>query len=209
MKFMRFFKNKKKEKEVERTLKHILFDLYDIFSFLIFVSGIVLFARFFLFQPFTVVGESMVPNIQDHDFLLIGRWYNNEERLHRGDVIVFVPPTDDTFYVKRVIWFPGELVKLEDGNVFICDSDSEDAVCKELDESYLPDDFVTNSNRCGIDEFLVDEKWLFVLGDNRNFSTDSRCCFTVWCYDWVSYEVPFENIVGKVVFRLFPQIGTI
>ena len=204
---MHFLRSKKREKIVEKKLKHILFDLYDIFAFLVFVGWIVLFVRFFIFQPFTVVGASMYPTIEDHDFLLIGRWHNSQETLDRWDIIVFVPPTSDSYFVKRVVAFPGELVKLEDGKVFVCDGEQEDINCQQLDEKYLPEDFVTNNNRCGIDEFLVDESWLFVLWDNRWASTDSRCCFTVGCYEWVSYEVPFENIVGKVMFRLFPDFG--
>lgn len=148
----------------------------------------------------------MFPTIEDHDFLLIGRRYNVEERLNRGDVIVFVPPTSDTYFVKRIIAFPGETVKLNNGNVSVCDSNS---VCEQLDEKYLPADFSTNNNRCGIDEFLVDDTWVFVLWDNRSASTDSRCCFTVWCYEWVSHEVPFDNIIGKVIVRLFPNFWTI
>jgi len=47
----------------------------------------------------------------------------------------------------------------------------------------------------------------FVMGDNRSFSTDSRCCFGLDCYNGASYEVPFANIIGKVYLRFFPHFG--
>jgi hypothetical protein len=77
-----------------------------------------------------------------------------------------------------------------------------------LDESaYLSEDVKTDA-RCGIDEFNISTWWYFVMGDNRWFSTDSRCCFGLSCYKGSSFEVPFNNIVGKVYIRFFPHFAT-
>jgi hypothetical protein len=46
------------------------------------------------------------------------------------------------------------------------------------------------------------------LGDNRWFSTDSRCCFWLDCYEWSVYTVPFDHIIGKVYVRFFPNFST-
>jgi hypothetical protein len=53
--------------------------------------------------------------------------------------------------------------------------------------------------------FEVDQSGVFVLGDNRWYSTDSRCCFGLWCYQWAQYVVPYDHIIGKVRVRVFPR----
>jgi hypothetical protein len=68
---------------------------------------------------------------------------------------------------------------------------------------YLTEDIQTKT-KCGITEFEIKE-WFFVMWDNRGFTTDSLCCFGLWCYDWATYEVRDEDIIGKVLFRIFPK----
>jgi signal peptidase I len=125
--------------------------------------------------------------------------------LQRGDVIVFVPPWKDIPYIKRIIWLPNETIKLNNWWVSICYSWIND--CKKLDEKYLSNEVKTYW-RCWISEFKIDDKWYFAMWDNREFSTDSRCCFWLDCYQWSNYEVPFNNIIGKVYIRFFPNFST-
>lgn len=180
----------------------MFFDLFDMISFLVFVWWIVLFIRFFVMNPYTVVGASMHPTFEESDFIVVDKITSRFGQLQRGDVIVFVPPGKSIPYIKRVIWLPGETIKLENNGVVIC---SQDTNCTTLDESkYLSGDVRTEA-KCGIDQFVVSSWWYFVLWDNRNFSTDSRCCFGLDCYQWSSYEVPFNNVVGKVYIRFYPK----
>jgi len=185
-------------------LKYFLLDFFDMISFLVFVWGIVLFIRFFVANPYTVVWASMAPTFEENDFIIVDKITPRFDQLKRGDVIVFVPPGKTIPYIKRIIWLPWETVKLKNGGVEICTTKNTIEECNTLSESYLPS-WIKTDGRCGIDEFKISTWGLFVMGDNRWFSTDSRCCFGLDCYEWSSYEVPFANIIGKVYLRFFPN----
>ena len=71
-------------------------------------------------------------------------------------------------------------------------------------KDYLPEGTLTEA-RCGITSFDVTTGGLFVLGDNRGFSTDSRCCFGLGCYSGSNYQVTESDMIGKVFMRIFPE----
>ena len=101
-----------------------------------------------------------------------------------GDIVIFKTPEDGkTSYVKRVIGLPGDQVEIVDGIVYVND--------KPLSEPYIADqpfnDFAL--------ETVPDDR-IFVLGDNRNHSKDSR--------DYHVGFVPMDNLVGKAVWRIWP-----
>lgn len=220
---------KEKPKTLWEKLGNLLRECADLISFFIMAMGIVLCIRFFIFSPFTVVGQSMEPTFQSSDFVIIDKVSSQKPKLtewswtgtqtaikrqvarfasllpsiHRGDIIVFVPPGKDIHYIKRVIGLPGETVKIEaDNKVLICKTGTSD--CFTLDESYLPQEYKTLPV-CGVSEFVVTEGYM-VMGDNREHSTDSRCCFTIGCYgEKKEYLVPYEYIIWKVRLRVLPK----
>jgi signal peptidase I len=146
---------------------------------------------------FRVDGESMLPNLDDGQMLLVNRnayqyvdigdnRYYPFDPPERGDVIVFDPPTgSDKPYIKRIIGLPGEEVTFGDGNVFI-------------DGEVLPEDYIKDRTRCGARsdncDVVVPEGYVYVLGDHRSNSSDSR----------VFGPVPVENVVGKAWFSYWP-----
>jgi len=148
---------------------------------------IVLPIRYFLFQPFIVKGESMAPNFESGDYLIVDEISYRLSEPERGDVIVFDYPKDTTQrFIKRVIGLPGETVDIANREVRII-KDGESAV---LEETYLPGNLKTYGNvnvALGADEY-------FVLGDNREYSFDSRA----WGV------VPRKDIIGKAFLRIFP-----
>ncbi len=189
-----------KERVVE-----ILFDLFDMVSFLVFVWGIVLFIRFFVANPYTVVWASMYPTFEENDFIIVDKVTPRFDNLKRWDVIVFVPPGKTIPYIKRIVWLPWETVKIENNSVLICKIEDNIESCDKLDQSYLPEGVMTET-RCWVSVFKVND-WFFVMWDNRSFSTDSRCCFGLDCYGDSSYEVPYDHIIGKVYIRFFPNFS--
>lgn len=143
--------------------------------------------RYFVFQPFIVSGESMLPNFENSDYLIVDELSYRFSAPQRGDVIVLDYPNDPAqHFIKRIIGLPGETVSIAGGVVTIT-NDSGKTV---LHEEYIPANFRTDGNlkmQLGQDEY-------FVMGDNREHSFDSR--------SWGA--VPAKDIVGKPIVRLFP-----
>ncbi len=151
---------------------------------------IVVFILFGVFavQPVVVEGTSMLPQLNDGERLLVNKlvYYKIQSvswgHLERGDIVVFwFPREPDKSYVKRIIGLPGEMVEVRNGKVII---DGQ-----ELDEDYL--DIEHNQSLPSFPTKRVDDHHYFVMGDNRDNSSDSR----YWGL------VPEKYIYGKAFFR--------
>lgn len=145
-----------------------------------------LFLRFFIFEPFVVVGESMEPNFHSADYLIICKICIKLEGIKRGDVIIFKPPIDEKkYYIKRVIGLPNERIVIKENEIFIFNEDYPNGF--KLEEEYL-----TNKNFYMEDQiFQLKNDEYFVLGDNREESYDSR--------KWGPLKK--NKVLGKVIFR--------
>lgn len=84
-------------------IKIYLLEFFDFVSYVVFVGGIVFFIRFFIVNPFNVVGMSMYPTINDKDFIIVDKITQRFHDYQRGDIIVFLPPGKTDPYVKRII----------------------------------------------------------------------------------------------------------
>ncbi len=150
----------------------------------------------FIVQTFRVEQRSMIDTLQPGEHLLIDKITPRVDDYSRGDIIVFHPKgrTGETPYIKRVIAVGGEHVDIKDGAVWI------DGV--RIDESgYTYDDPVTGENEAtfakrSASEWDVPEGQLFVLGDHRQGSTDSR-------NETVGF-VDTDYVVGRAWLRFFP-----
>jgi signal peptidase I len=151
---------------------------------------IVVFVLFGVFavQPVVVEGTSMLPQLNDGERLLVNKlvYYKIQGvrwgHLERGDIVVFwFPKEPDKSYVKRIIGLPGEMVEVRNGRVFING--------QELNEDYL--DLEHNKVLPSFPAKQVEQHYYFVMGDNRDNSSDSR----YWGL------VPEKYIYGKAFFR--------
>jgi len=114
-----------------------------------------------------IEGTAMLPSFKDGDRVLIEK---SISEIKRGDVIFFQYPKDTTkLFFKRVVGLPNETVSILKGKVFIND--------KELEESYL--DQIYNQSKTNLPPIKVPDQSYFVLGDNRDNSSDSRYWGTV------------------------------
>ncbi len=129
---------------------------------------------------YRIDGSSMNPTLQDSEYLIVNNlsYYLGEPE--RGDIIVFHHPTSDLNLIKRVIGLPGDNVVIENGVVTV------NGIA--LDEPYI------SAPPTYRGQWTVPEGEYFVLGDNRNSSSDSH----TWSF------LPEENIVGKAIFIYWP-----
>jgi signal peptidase I len=153
---------------------------------LFFALMIMALVLVFVVQPVKVEGTSMLPRLHDGERIFVNKMiYYGLPELERGDIVVFWYPDDPTkSYIKRVIGLPGETVQLRGGRILING--------KELQEPYL--DPALNAALDDRAPVYVKAHYYFVMGDNRDNSSDSR--------SWGL--VPEKYIYGKALFRYWP-----
>ena len=178
------------------------------------VLAIVLLLRSFLFEPFQIPTGSMIPTLQVGDFILVNK-YSYGLRLpvfgtkivdigepKNGDVMVFIPPHENEYFIKRVVGIPGDRIRYEDKTLFINDQKQTlDFVSQypPINPQYLVYNEFLGDTEHGIHrnpyvdprvlEWQVPPGNYFMMGDNRDQSSDSR----YWGF------VPEKNIVGKAI----------
>lgn len=148
---------------------------------------IALLINLFLAQATRVYGQSMEPNLHSDQRLVVEKLSYNFHVPQRGDIVVLkVPNTGSGLLIKRVIGLPGEKVEIKNGRVHIND--------RPLEEPYL-----SHQSQRDMTAIVVPPEHVFVLGDNRGFSNDSRSFG----------PVPLDHVVGRAWFSYWPldQIG--
>lgn len=182
---------RRKQKKKNRLVKEILIDSISILLALFVACMIVKFVG----QRTVVDGSSMEPTLSNNDNLIVDKISYRIHDPERFDVIVFQYQYEkNTFYVKRVIGLPGETVRIdEEGNIYINEVLLEENYGRE---QMLDPGLAYNGFTLGEDEY-------FVLGDNRNHSSDSRTISVA--------GVNRDTIVGKVWVRIYPfnKIGSV
>lgn len=161
--------------------------LYELAQFALIALIIVIPVRMFIAQPFIVSGESMENTLHTGEFLIIDEITYRFEAPKRGEVIVFRYPKDPSkFFIKRIIGLPGETIDIQGDVVKITNKDGIETTLKE---PYIK----SMARNTSLTETLGDREY-FVMGDNRDASSDSR----VWGV------LNSDRIVGRALFRLFP-----
>ncbi len=173
-----------------KSWQYILSFVWETAKIIIISLAIIIPIRYFIFQPFFVRGASMEPNFENGEYLIIDEISYRFHEPERGDVIIFRYPKDPSqYYIKRVIALPGEIIRIEDGNITIFSRDNPAGFV--LEELYLSEE---NRFTPGNLEVNLDENDYFVLGDNRQASSDSR--------RWGA--VPRHYVVGRAWVRAWP-----
>ncbi len=154
---------------------------------IIIIAVVIIFGLQTVAQKFVIEGPSMNYTLYDEQQLLVNKLVYRFHEPERGDIVVFQPPNNNgQEYIKRIIGLPGELVVIEDGAVFIHQADG---TVIPLDEPYI-----LEPAKRYFEGAIIPENSYFVLGDNRNNSSDSRAGWTL----------PLENIIGKAWLSVWP-----
>ncbi len=154
-----------------------------VISILIAIA-LALFIRHFIVELYVVDGPSMQPTLYTGERLVVNKFVYHFREPHRGEIIVFEYPKDHSRnFVKRVIALPGDTIQIDNGHVFVNG--------KLLNEPYILD---TTLGTYPLTK--IPPGHIFVMGDNRNNSEDSR-------FPDVGF-VPFNLIEGKAVLVFWP-----
>lgn len=181
------------------------------------IFGLVLVLRSFVLEPFQIPSKSMVPTLKVGDFIVVNKWtyglrlpvlrnkFFDVGSPQRGDVVVFFPPHESRYFIKRLVGLPGDKIRLINGTLFV-----NNEMIKQTKSDIEPGNSrsVVMSEKLGTKQFAIQKNQrpsrlsqnfsaavpkdhFFMIGDNRDNSSDSR----VWG------PVPKERIVGKAVAR--------
>ena len=167
--------------------KKFLAEGWDLIKFAIIALAIVIPISMWVAQPFVVSGESMYPTFDNGQYLIIDEISYIVGNAHRGDVVIFRYPNDTKrFFIKRIIGLPNEKIIINDGSVTIINKENPNGF--KMVEPYINEKFFTGK------EYETRDNEYFVLGDNRNKSSDSR----FWGV------LPENLMVGRAYLRLLP-----
>jgi signal peptidase I len=170
-------------------IKKIIGLVMDALETIVFAASLIVVVYLFVGFPTSVIGASMEPNFHTGDRVFTSRISYKLGGPKRGDVVVVKSPLNpDIELIKRVVGLSGDKIAIKQGVVYIND--------EPLAEGYLTVE--TNARPAGFikeeEVFVVPEDYIFIMGDNRPRSSDSR----------EFGPVPLSGIVGKVVYRYFP-----
>ena len=165
----------------------------DIIETVVVALSIFLIIYLFFMQPHQVNGQSMVPTFEDREYLLTDKISYKRRLPEKGEVVVFRAPENagcppgGCDFIKRIMAVPGDQVELRQGKVFVNG--------QEVPEPYLSPGTVTQPGPYIRGRVIsLESNQYFVMGDNRDHSSDSRA--------WG--PITREDIVGRVFFRYWP-----
>ena len=154
----------------------------------------------FIARPFAIPSPSMLPTIEVGDRVMVNRLSYQVGEVERGQVIVFDTPanaeSNEDFFIKRVIGLPGDRVTLRDGEVYIGEQRMVEPYLAAGSRNAQAQRPIPGcaQEAASFRECIVPQGHVFVMGDNRNASVDSR----------VFGPVPIDTIVGRAAMRVWP-----
>lgn len=169
-------------------MKKILREILSTSLYFLVVLCLVYLVIHFVGQRTQVSGSSMEPKLSDQDNLIVDKITYKFHEPERFDIVVFPFRYDqDTYYIKRIIGMPGETVYIDmDGNIYIDDELLTESYGKEI---------IKDAGRASTPLTLGEDEY-FVMGDNRNNSSDSR--------DPAVGNIQRDSIIGRAWLRIWP-----
>jgi signal peptidase I len=163
-------------------------ELFDLISIVPVFIAIITMSNAFLFSPATVDGASMEPSFYDLEDVIFEHVNLKPDFL---DIVIF-KVDDGSYWIKRVIGLPGDNVLIDHNEIFVNGTKIDQSFIEDENGSILSYTYCNNAHEL-VCEFNVPEHYYFVLGDNREHSTDSRS-------DLLGF-VSEDQIYGRVIFK--------
>ncbi|GAB0167188.1 signal peptidase I [Lysinibacillus sp. CTST325] len=152
-------------------------ELWEWTKALLIAFAIAAIIRYFLFTPIAVDGQSMMPTLEDGDRMIVNKIGYKIGEPKRFDIVVFHAPEKKN-YIKRVIGLPGETLEYKNDQLYIngepIDEPYLDAYKSKITEGTLTEDFTLKDIDVNLKDNVIPEGYVFVMGDNRRYSKDSR-----------------------------------
>lgn len=170
-------------------LKFIFEFIMDILETVVFIGSIFMVVYLFVFQPNQVRGSSMEPSFYNGEYFFTSKIAYKFKEFERGDVIVLKDPKNEEIdFIKRIIGLPGDTLLFKDGEVYVNGT--------KLNEPYIPAKTPVWDHGAVAENvpFVVPQADVFVMGDNRERSSDSR----------EFGPIPIESVIGMVFYRYYP-----
>lgn len=165
--------------------------LFEWVKIILIALALAFLVRTFVVSPIVVDGPSMQPTLEDRDHMIVNKLKYRFSDMERFDIVIFHATADKDF-IKRVIALPGEHVAVSD-NILYIDGEPVEEPFIDKDNNWLhTEDFRLEELPGGYEK--VPEDHVFVLGDNRNNSTDSRSLGVI----------PMDEIIGKTNVIYWP-----
>lgn len=170
-------------------------ELWDWIKTFAIAIVLVILIRLFLLENYVVYGDSMEPNFFHNNRLIVNKLIYEMREPKRGEVIVLHAPEGED-YIKRVIALPGETIKVSGDDVYVNGQKLEEKYIEEEIRKAIAAGYTYNNGDYPIDEDIVTvpEGTVFVLGDNRPYSKDSRR---------IGF-IAFDDIVGRAELIYWP-----
>jgi signal peptidase I len=168
----------------------VMKEIKDWIVSIVIAAVVTIVLKQYVFDIIQVSGTSMLPTLHNSDRVAVEKISLKASKIKRGEIVIFDPGEKGRgIYIKRVIGIPGDTVEIKEGLVYVNG--------KQVIENYLKPGTYTEGDIK--QQIAVGE--IFVLGDNREVSEDSR---------YIG-PIPIENLKGHAVFRIFPfnQMGKV
>lgn len=177
-------------------IKRAVAAFFDFLQGIVVVLALLVMVYLFIMSPQEINGSSMEPNFHNGEFILTNKILYKFRPPERGDVVIFKsPPNKEIDYIKRIIGLPGDTVSVKDNAVFVNG--------QKVDEPYLAPNtpIFGGSYLAEGQSVVVPPDSYFMLGDNRDHSSDSR----------EFGPINQADFIGTAIFRYWPfsQMGTI
>lgn len=171
-----------------RSMKEVVKEIFSTLLYILAVLAVTYLVITFVGQRTQVIGSSMEPTLSDNDNLIVDKISYRFKAPQRYDIIVFpFQYSENTYYIKRIIGLPGETVYIDENGMIYIDGEL-------LSESYGRE-VMLSAGRAS-EPITLGEDEYFVLGDNRNNSSDSR--------DPSVGNIHRDDIIGKAWVRIWP-----